>query len=426
MHAIVVRCPQCNASLKVDDARATTRCEYCGTEAQVQRRTAFGMKVELPKNAPRNLPVAVEAARRVMAWVGASTVFVIALVVFVFLRSGAPRITIPVVSNTFTPALPGTQAEPPTIASARSPAKAGWNGGGEPVFVDVNGDGARDAVGLVRYVIDGDHMNVGAVDAKTGKLVWESETLGTYTEVYQGRLSAVGAKILFSHPRGELWAFEAKTGVRAWMRQLGERVKSVCDLGGGGGFAIALANNQWLELELGTGQITPRKRPSGCKAIRNTDDDEPHGGPDVASASGVGGVPGMDRGEALSHAASGVVVVSGSRTPGTSVPMLARMVDKKPAWKVEVPSEDVMNARAERFCLSGDRACSVYNTDKSGVRITCFTAADGTRAWDQVLGETHVVIRGLADIDGTVYLSTWGKLFALDGATGKPRYVFGH
>lgn len=425
MHAFVVRCPQCHASLKVDDTRPVTRCEYCGTEARIQRRTAFGMKVELPKNAPKDMPIAVEAARRVAAVVGFSTVFVVVLLIFVFTRSGSVTTrVIPTPPNGFTPAAVPRIAEPPSPESASSPPRASWNGGGEPVFVDVNGDGARDAVGIIRYVLEGDHMNLGAVDAKTGKLAWQGESLGSYTEVYQGRIYATPSKLLFAHPRGELWGFEPKTGVRAWMRQLGERVTSVCDAGGQ--MVVSLANNQWLDLDLGSGQITPRKRPAGCKKLRNTDDDEPKGGPDVAATSAGGGVPGMDRGEVMGHTASGVIVVSGSRTPGTSVPMLARMVDKKPAWKVEVPSEDVMNARAERFCVSGERACSVYDTDKSGVRITCFGVADGARAWDQVLGETHVVIRGLADVDGTVFLSTWGKLFALDGATGKPRYVFGN
>lgn len=430
MRAIVVRCPQCHASLKVDDALASTRCEYCGTHARVQRTTMFGARVgPPPPEAVRGLPVAIERARTTVAWVMLTIGIAIALGVFLVVRTvrrAIPSQVRDLIAHGV-PAEPGAPARPPTIPTA--PSAMGWNGGGEPIFVDVNGDGARDAIGLVRYVLDGDRMMLGAIDGKTGALLWESERLGTYTETYQGHLYAPPAgtgpaRLLFAHPRGELHAFEVKTGARAWTRQLGERVKSLCLEGDA--LALALINGQWLRVDPTGGQVAPRARPGkGCASLRQ-DGDELDDGPDVRTSRARVRVAGMSRGDVLEHVPSGVVVAAGSRSPGTSVPMLARVdADGGARWKAEVPAEDPFDARAERHTISATRACSLYAHGVRGYHVTCFGLEDGSRLWDRELVADHIVVRGLSDVDGTVFVSAWGHLYGLDGATGAPRFAAG-
>ena len=68
MNAIQVRCPQCGATLKAGDAPRVI-CEYCGTEAHVQRRSQVLQRpVPPPAAMPSNARYAVQV--RTASWAG--------------------------------------------------------------------------------------------------------------------------------------------------------------------------------------------------------------------------------------------------------------------------------------------------------------------------------------------------------------------
>lgn len=439
MKAIVVSCPHCGARLQVKGDSKDVKCEYCETHARVQRRTQFFERtLPPPPDGPR--AVAIQKHTKVFVWVIVLTTVLPALLIPLFIwlavrdaSSSAEKFQQDLQADILRQIGDPLAGKLPRPTGPDQPT---WQGTDSILLADVDGNGSKEIVGRTRRVQRGDEVRVIALEGATGKTIWETAGLGSYTDTYQGRLSIAGDTLLFGSQRGEVKAFALATGKAKWSMKIDERVKYFCD--GGASTVIVVGNdNVARPLKLADGTTTTPEKPlapspagrrgrkkAPCVALPgDTDDPSPHD-----SRNYELGRPHDVQVDAVYTGPLGRVV-AGTRSEGTSVATLMLLDPaNKPVWKIVVPTDPLgsIERAPEPVAVGVSEVCAAYYEDSVAKpkRLACFAGADGKRLWDLPASSTWS-LEGM--IINNRALLTWSsgsiELRALDG--GNALWMFG-
>jgi len=442
VRAIAVACPHCGASLTVPGDAVSVSCQYCGKPAQIQRRSRI---LQVPRPLPPTPSPDYQVARQRVSPAGflplvlVPVVLVAGLVAFAALRARSR----------------GGAIKSDQAAAARAGQPELWWGLDVPLLADLDGDGTRDVVGLVRYVDDGDRASIAAFAGDTGALRWQTERVGTFSDANQAPLALTASHVLLASIDGQVRGFDRRTGAPAWTVAIGEKVETFCAGDAPTTALVAAADDRWWALDAAGGKqpSTPRLRfdrphefqfkglarflalgpegaPDLCAQIDNRTWRAPAGVTSIDSWETLPAIDGMTSRRLVRHP-GGPIVAVGDRSPGTPVPMVARLDGERPRWAVEVPASDPLTARADdkHVALSDATVFVAYQHGSGPYRVAAFALTDGARRWDVEMPLRPRGIpglRGLVAADGVVLVSTGDALTALDDATGAVRFRIGH
>ncbi|HTE53669.1 MAG TPA: PQQ-binding-like beta-propeller repeat protein [Kofleriaceae bacterium] len=428
MRAIQVKCPNCAAVLRVDGDAEVVDCEYCHTQSWVQRRTRMlQIPVGLPPARAAGAASAGRAARQVVRRVALGVSLFSTLVPLAVV--GVVGFTVKNHLHRAADAMAGLVGKPPTAGRRAGAARADggtWVGVAPPLLTDVNGDGIADLVGRVRYVSDGDRAHITAVSGDTGKPLWESARIGTYSDTLQGRLAVVGDAVLFAGATGSVTAVGLADGKPRFAASLPDRPARLCRKDAAS-VAIETADGRWQEISLIDGAVRRARKPSSCDRVPDDERNEIDPAVSASRSARRWSQPGMHVARELRRGPGGPAVGIGWRRPGTAVPMVAGLDPKgRVTWKAEVPDGDPLAARAGSgglWTATERLVCATYERtggSTEGVHLTCFELERGARAWDVAIpGERSTVLTSLVAAGDRVYLSGWGLLLGLDARTGR-------
>jgi outer membrane protein assembly factor BamB len=346
-------------------------------------------------------------------------------------------------------------------------------GGLAPQLADVDGDGTPDIIGTIRYVMDNDRTHLAAYSGKTGDRLWESESLGNYSNMSQTKVVTHGSLILLASKRGTLEGRDAKTGKSAWKISLSEKIDLMCD-GGKDQVIVETADDKWFAIDAkGKKQPTEallrldqqytndaarsRFDAAGGPAEKaeKPDDDTPASrrrrrpnqeklpenaciplGGQWRSAAGLvtlqswhdlAKVDGMTV-ERLARKPGGSITVGlGHKSPGTAVPMIAKIVGMHATWVTDIPSVDPLVASFDQkhFAMTDKAAFALYKLSGTPEKfhLAAFDLASGKRLWDKQIAKGNIA--GMVASAGTVLVSTWSDLRAYDASNGNERFSIG-
>ena len=304
-----------------------------------------------------------------------------------------------------------------------------------PLLVDVNDDGTQDLIGACRKFVPVEERWIGAYNGKDGTQLWSMPVAKDPSESETLRAIA-GAKLIVADSLGKVTAYHARNATPAWTATLGEKPREIC--AGADFVGIETADRQTKYFGLADG--APRGAPAkgACKptwASRSADglgysivswsEFRNFGIPDLH------GVKGMDAHRALIPIEGRMRFMLGSKSPGTSVAMVAAVDGKKVVWSGLVPSVDplttTVNVTTQLAALSQNKLVIPYHlNDHRTVRLACFDAASGNRLWDVVVpGVTQQVSNGLSVADGQVFFTTWTSVHVLSLANGSQKWTLG-
>ncbi len=432
--AVIIRCTNCNAVLEIASTVSSVTCSYCGVVSRIQAKTAM---FEVPKTLPQAPQARLEQLQRLQHLMPVRPAATVKWPLFVTLAM-----------------LVGGVGMSLMIAK-----RGGLGGGGKdrsmwasrsPILIDLDGDGTRDAIGLVRYVLDEDRCHLAAFDGKTGEQRWQSESLGSYTAMSQVKLAGVGSQILMALDDGSLTARDAKTGAQAWKVALGEKVDIMC-ADGDQAVIVGTADERWVRLDH-TGAQQPASKlfrldrdytndkayemferagveqSDVCVPISHTFDGPSH---HLSMRNWIDKVKvtNMKIERYVRRAGSPDTIAVGYKTPGTAVPMLAKVEDGKATWTTEIPAQDPLVSRFEEklFAMSADAAFALYTTSNpAATRLTAFSIATGKRLWDRAIPTpTGFVPESLSITGDVVMLASWQYLYAYSVVDGRDRFRVG-
>lgn len=451
MRAIVVKCPQCGANLRVDDSVRSVTCTYCGTASQIQQRSRV-FQVPQPMPPPQYPPPAygahpppyvpqVPIARQKVS----PAIFVVPMVMIMGLAGAV---------SYFVMSVPRAVQDRVQQAADLSKQRVHWSGG-PPVITDVDGDGVGDLVGFVRYVLDGDRAHLAAFSGATGARLWQSEQLGKSADHSQTMTATSGELVYHVGDNGILHARNRKDGALLWSTPLGEKADCLCAGTAAGEVTLETADDQWWIID-----AAGAKRPGPPLLRLDESGTKPENAYARFVAIGAEGAPGlcinldnrtwsrpvqlltMDNWTTMPKVPGmypkrvvrrpgGPIVVVGYKQPGTQVPMLARVEGKKVAWTTEIPSADPLTSRSEDdIAAMTDRAIFVSYTPNSSsgpTLLAAFDLADGHRLWERPLdqGSGSLSLEAIVVTGDVVIATTWGYLQAFAQADGAARFTVG-
>jgi outer membrane protein assembly factor BamB len=422
VRAIVVRCPNCGANLKIEHTVTSVKCSYCEVVSRIQPRTKI-LQVPVHVPAPPRHQPAMPVARQKFSWL-AMLPF---LVIVGAIASGI----------VFSARVQQQQAS-----------KMMW-AGRAPVLLDVDGDGVLDAVGVVRYVLDDDRAHLAAYSGKTGAQLWQSESLGKYGELGQQVMAATRELVLIASDRGTLAARD-RAGKPVWQLTFDEKLDELCAGTAPDEIIVATADQRWFAID---GKGNRREAPALRRLDRSYTDKDAWRVFESVGAEASPGVcrpidnvswtraPGLlatrhwhdhvelpnIRVDHYLRRPGGPIVAFGSKTPGTAVPMLARIEGKAARWTIQIPATDPLVSRAEaRHVTLSDREAIVVYQPKSPepMRLTAFDLETGERRWDRAL-QKDMNLSGLVVAGELVLVADWIYLRAYALADGSERFVIG-
>lgn len=425
MNAIQVTCPNCGARLSAGNADVVT-CSYCGTEARIQRRTRVFERV-LPPPPAQNRPVqiAVQARSKAAVIILMFTIglpILITVVVLVAVRNiqGAVSRNIAKVI----PSIPKTKFVAP---EDRPPT---WQGTDGVLLFDVNGDGTTDLVGRGRQVNRGDIVVILALDGTNGKTLWQSDVLGTYTETYQGPLALAADTILFGNDKGEVQAFDVKTGKQRWKTATPERIESFCV---GDAFnVIALGKDDMLrplaitDGTLGIEKKVPKRKDDWdsfhkpkCAQLPDDRRLEYEGSKEQGATSELRKKLGLYV-EGYVTVPSGGRIVGAQREKGTNVTTIVALDEhEKERWRIVPSSNPLGSDGTPRYLAAGAAHVCADWPDSKGEQIGCFALADGAKLWE---APAISFLSGLAVVGNSLIIVAHHGIGMYDAQTGKPRW----
>jgi outer membrane protein assembly factor BamB len=418
LKAIQVTCPNCGARLRVGEASTVVRCEYCGTDSTVQRRTAILERVMTPPVTTYK-PVAVQRHSR--AWIVSLLLgLLLPLAIGGFVAwtvTSKAREAQERVRQAFTP----SGSKPAPAAPVRQSLK--WQGTASVLIADINGDGKPELIGRGREVLKGDIVRLIALDLQTGALKWQSDPLGTYSETYRGLLGVDGDMLVYTTESGEVRTFAVADGKPRWRAQLDERVKELC-VGTASELVLVTADDMIRSIARIDGKQTKSEKSKKQRSFRShacakslpTDAQTPFAlykeTRDVSNA--LGRRLGLDVDAVLGD------VAFGQRAKGTRVTTLVGLTEKsEEKWRTTASADPLGAEGAPRYATVGeDTACIVYYGHE--YRMACFATADGKRLWDDTAPS---FFEGLIAIGDTLVMTTHRQLEARDLHTGKIRWA---
>ncbi len=458
MRAISMKCPNCAAGLEASEAAHTITCKYCGTQSRIQHRTRFlERKVQMPPPPPaeRRMPVAQQ--KHGLGWI-------VSIVTLLPLITGGAVLYTTMKQTGGLRKLSNAVSDVADTITGDSPML--YAGMGNALLHDVDGDGHRDVISLVRYVQNNDSYHLAAFDGLTGHKHWESERFGNHNDATAGTTALHHSTIVQSDSRGNISGFSAGDGVRLFKVSLGEKLAGLC-ADSKSSLAVHLKDKKWKSMDLATGEFTPLSgKPEGCARIATG---EEHGQVDVDYSQDKRGhtrkvkVEGMKIRETVAFLNQpGRYVALGHKSSGTRVPMIAYFHDSKldvPAeapeqassnkkkrrktsrkkshgpkytvdWSSTLPALDPLGVKEgapELVVANSQCVASVYVPKKDSPHVVCFDPVSGDRKWDSKLPKrTTYVVRALDITDDRVFVSQWSELDAFNISDGKRAFKVGH
>jgi outer membrane protein assembly factor BamB/DNA-directed RNA polymerase subunit RPC12/RpoP len=422
MRAVSMNCSHCGALLTPEPDADEATCQYCGTRSVIDRpKNKSCPKGDERRASQADAAPVVQARPAKGGAKNVAAVFFSAMLTIGFVAARTYRANHAVKQATASATLAGFS-------------RMTWNGLGPALLADVDDDGSADAIGFVRYVLDGDQIRLAAFSGKDGKRLWETPSLGTYESVGQAPLALAGKRILLADPRGSMTAYDVASGKAAWTTALGERVDKLCTGSKDGEALVQTKDAAWQRLDLADGRANAetakpaakgKAAPLVCKPLPSN----VHS-PRSSRESGTPDVKGMRVSRVLTLG-KGTRVALGQKSPGTSIPMLAGLGDKDAVrWKSDIPSGNPLEASTSEpeLVTPGDDAVYVVIEDhgKHPPALVAFDGATGTRKWETFVKKgTTIVMRGLTVSSDRVFVSSWGHLQAFDRSTGEPAFVIG-
>ncbi len=443
MKLVTMKCPNCAAQMQAQPDAQTARCEYCGTTAAVQRRTRFLERVMPPQVQFQQMPVVTMPHTK-----GWATRIIVIVVLSLGVSIALPIIIQSHVASTIRSATNAATSGTHVVSGGSDYRKQyQWQGMETIMLADVDGDGTKDIVGRARYVGQEDGVSVAAWTTKNGKQLWESPRYGNYNDTYQGLLALAGDAVLATDTRGKVTAFNLADGAQRWQASVGEKVKRVC-AAGDDAVAIELADETWKRLALADGAASGYDGTDDCAPVWT---DVDGGNPNLpmfnwhADYIVPDGFDGISLGNHAYIRPDGPFLGLGHKAKGTRVPMLAvydgELVKQRRGhrrkgkfdlvWSTEIPAGDpfaVDEGAPEHVAFDSDRIYVVYEMkdNKEPHRVAAFNLADGARLWDAPLSPgSGLVLEGMNATPDRVMVSMWGRLEALDAATGKKVFAIG-
>lgn len=307
-----------------------------------------------------------------------------------------------------------------------------WEGVHGAILTDVNGDGVADVVGRARYVIGGDRVTLAAFEGATGKTLWESIPLGTYTDTYTGLLGLADDTLVLCQAGGQMSGWSVKDGTRRWTGTLPEKTKHLCKGDHAGEVRVVLADDTAVVLRLTDGHASaPTPAPkAGGTCVRLTTDQEREGDASVERHDVMGEdvkVDGM-RGRFTLQRAGGPKIVLGYRAKGTAVPMIAALfADPSRDWKSDMPASRPLEASTAPWptaALTSNRIVTDYRPASGPDEQLVAFDLIGRRLWETPVPDSMPLSAIGAD-DHRVFVSQWTHLTVLDASTGRTVYTIG-
>jgi outer membrane protein assembly factor BamB len=427
VNAIVIRCPTCNAALNVPGDAASVTCSYCHSPCLIQQRTRI-FQIPRPLQGPPQMPVAqVPVKPGAMVVIGATVTMILGGTIaglFAFQRAIAP-----------TERTPSPMAEREKTKAATPPSQPEylqWSSM-RPLLRDLDGDGDDDVIGAITtYGGPTRSMFAAAYSGKDGHPLWRSPAIPGGVG-NQPMLALAGDHLVLSGDDGKLHGYQLGDGSSAWRVELGEKVRRLCSLPGGE-LRVITEDDRARDVQLGSGAAVVvavehrRQLAKGCDPLP-TDDDNTYG----AAASDVfrplPRVSGMNVRYMLKRGT--VAVVSGGKSRGTSVPMVARLDKREVKWLRELPSSNALTSRSEEKVLYFDDhvVLATYDTDfsRGETRLVALSPTDGSLLWESPLssGPGSNVMAAVLATQHHALAVTWTYVMGFDLKTGKLAFKIG-
>jgi hypothetical protein len=409
-----VKCPECQASLKVEPGRDEVTCSYCGATSRVREPAA-----------PPVIPAPVVRPRPALPR------YVVAIILAGFL--------LPVLIGVIAPIGMCVAASSAINASGPAPSEhMQWVGNRQPMLAQVNADGVADVIGWVRFLggtSSFDHL--AAFDGATGARLWLTAPISDGSQSFESKAAIAGDRLVVADPGGMLRSFLVSNGQPAWTAVLGERAERLCG-GAPGAVRVDTTDGRSISVALATGQAAVIPRVKDCAGLFT---DVPGETPTLAvdgrpfrEGEPLPEVPGMRVTRALRDAASGLSVALGEREPGTRVPMAAGYEPKagrRVLWVASIPSSDplaVEQGASEVAAISVGRLLVSYSMadSRAGARLACIDATTGRSLWDAPIPASDTGdVGAIAASDREVFVSHWTYLDVFDLSSGALRLTIG-
>jgi LSD1 subclass zinc finger protein len=420
MQTAIATCQHCGAQLEAATGAASVQCPYCKTVNQIARSapagasTPFGPRIEVVISSLVRAQAAPRAANKL-------------ILVVILLAVGSA--VIPAIIGAFSvfsvfsslPSLPSLPSGAGILSGS-----AQWEGVHGAILTDLTGDGVPDLLGRLRDV-SADSVTIAAFDGTSGAKLWETGSLGTYSDTYQGSLAFAEGLLVFASPTGQLQTFASSDeGKPRWRASLADRAEGFCQETPGQ-IRVDLADGSASRFLLADGGLAPA--PSAAPECARVATDSADGDPSYSiSTSGRAEIEGM-RARTFLRRDGGPTVVLGVRDKGTSVPMIAVLAgDPARTWKSDLAGTRPLETGPfppEIGAVTADRAYTVYAFSDSGkpAMLVAFDLA-GQRRWEVPLPTTMPVTMVQAT-DARVFVAQWGTLQAYDAATGAQAFAIG-
>jgi outer membrane protein assembly factor BamB len=431
--AISIRCPTCNAALQVSDDATMVTCTYCHTPCRIQARSRIWQR-PLQVSAPPNLPVARAPVRTgAMVVLGMATAMVVA--------SGAAGVVLLTtgdlgeqaeVRSLSTPMEPRTDSKKSSDRSATREILH-WNSR-RPLLRDLDGDGNDDLIGRIQLLGSSTPpTHLAAFAGNDGHALWRSAAISARVGT-SPKIALAGELVLLTGDDGKLRSYAVADGGERWVAELGEKVAMICNLAAPGMIRVVTEDDRGRDLQLSDGAIIEvrgksRRQLRSCEEIAT--DDDVYGGLTpydpfrrLPSVAGMYTRFSVRRGE--------VTLISGGKSPGTGVPMVARRDGRQVIWRAELPSSDPLTSSFdEKVLYFDDRlVLATYVTSHTGgvTRMVALSFEDGHRLWDVDLTRpgAMTVMSSVLTTQRLAISSSWANLQAFDRTTGKRVFAIGN
>jgi outer membrane protein assembly factor BamB len=307
-----------------------------------------------------------------------------------------------------------------------------WEGVHGAILTDVNGDGVPDVVGRLRYATSGDHVTLGAFEGATGKRLWESVPVGSYSDTSSASMGLAEDTLVLCEAGGGTSGWSVRDGVKRWTGTLPEKAKHLCKGDHPGEVRVVLADDTVVAIRLADGHASaPAPLPRGGNTcVRIPTDKERDGDPGVDMQEVMGAGPTVDgmRGSVTFQRAGGPKIVLGSRAKGTAVPMIAAVfADPSHDWKSDLPAARPLEAISEPWpsaALTGTRVFTDYRLSSGTTQQLVAFDLTGHRLWETPTPDS-MPLSSLGADDHRLFVSQWTHLTVLDAATGRTLYTIG-
>lgn len=489
--SIIIRCGNCSAPLPITEDTAVVDCPYCGVACRIapdmlwrmgnrslranwwwlllQGPSKFDQQPQMPWE--NDVYARINAGARVNQHPTPSTGFGCVASVVVLAIGGGIGVASYVALRRNDVTTPGLFDGAKQMLAD----KGRWNGVSAPVVSHLNHDGVFDIIGEVRTVSPEDTIRVAAFDGSTGKNLWRSEVVGTYSEAGMVKLQVVGDQVLLPMEGGRLRSFLRSDGTPKFNIKLHENIEQFCGASEPGLVIVETKDKQHHTLALATGTIQKAEAAGSCHRIGQ--------GLPVVVASGFNGeapllrdrVEGMSSDRTIRLPNSKVMLALGIKTPGTRIARIAAfrwdcglesanqvegletkltaatatqestlrrhiselrsqlVTSRCPGepqilWLADVPGVDPLTTSegsldVEDIDVLANTLVATYElkAEAHHYRLTAFSVESGQRLWDTDIEDTSP-FSGLKLTPHHVFVSRWNGLFAFAVSSGKLVY----